>query len=72
MKEMPTDDQLYGKGIVRPDGRKIHDVYLFEVKKPAESKFPGDFYKLRGTIPAAEACRPLDQGGCPLASLQTK
>ena len=72
MKEMPTDDRLYGKGIVRPDGRKIHDVYLFEVKKPAESKYPGDFYKLRATIPAAEAFRPLDQGGCPLVSLQTK
>jgi branched-chain amino acid transport system substrate-binding protein len=68
MKETPTDDRLYGKGIVRPDGRKIHDVYLFEVKKPAESKYPGDFYNLRATIPAAEAFRPLKDGGCPLVN----
>jgi len=68
MKEMPTDDRLYGKGIVRPDGRKIHDVYLFEVKKPDESKYPGDFYKLRATIPATEAFRPLNEGGCPLVN----
>jgi branched-chain amino acid transport system substrate-binding protein len=66
MKEMPTDDPLFGKGTIRPDGRKIHDLYLFEVKKPAESKYPGDFYKTRATIPAAEAFRPLKEGGCPL------
>jgi branched-chain amino acid transport system substrate-binding protein len=72
MKEMPTDDRLYGKGIVRPDGRKIHEVYLFEVKKPGESKYPGDFYKLRATIPAAEAFRPLSEGGCSLVSALTK
>src|SRR5579871_1291200 len=66
MKEMPTDDPLFGKGTVRADGRKIHDAYLFEVKKPAESKYPGDFYKSRATIPAAEAFRPLREGGCPL------
>jgi branched-chain amino acid transport system substrate-binding protein len=68
MKAMPTDDRLYGKGIVRPDGRKIHDVYLFEVKKPNESKYAGDFYKIRATIPAAEAFRPLNEGGCPLVN----
>jgi branched-chain amino acid transport system substrate-binding protein len=68
MKEMPTDDPLFGKGTVRADGRKIHDAYLFEVKKPAESKYFGDFYKLRATIPAAEAWRPLKEGGCPLVS----
>ena len=68
MKEMPTDDPLFGKGTIRADGRKIHDAYLFEVKKPAESKYPGDFYKLRATIPAAEAFRPLKDGSCPLAS----
>jgi branched-chain amino acid transport system substrate-binding protein len=68
MKETPTDDPLFGKGVVRPDGRKIHDVYLFEVKKPTESKYPGDFYKLRATIPAAEAFRPLKDGGCPLVA----
>jgi branched-chain amino acid transport system substrate-binding protein len=66
MKELPTDDPLFGKGTIRTDGRKIHDMYLFEVKKPAESKGPWDYYKLRATIPAAEAFRPLDQGGCPL------
>jgi branched-chain amino acid transport system substrate-binding protein len=66
MKRTPTDDPLFGKGMIREDGRKIHDMYLFEVKKPAESKGPYDDYKLRGTIPAAEAFRPLDQGGCPL------
>jgi branched-chain amino acid transport system substrate-binding protein len=68
MKETPTDDRLYGKGTVRVDGRKIHDAYLFEVKKPEESKYAGDFYKLRATIPAAEAFRPLKEGGCPLVS----
>ena len=66
MKEMPTDDLLFGKGTIRADGRKIHDMYLFEVKKPAESKYAGDFYKTRATIPAAEAYRPLKDGGCPL------
>jgi branched-chain amino acid transport system substrate-binding protein len=66
MKEMPTDDPLFGKGTIRPDGRKIHDMYLFEVKKPDESKKPWDYYKLRATIPAAQAFRPLDQGECPL------
>jgi branched-chain amino acid transport system substrate-binding protein len=68
MKEMPTDDRLYGKGTIRADGRKIHDMYLFEVKNPAESKYFGDFYKLRATTPAAEAFRPLKDGGCPLVS----
>jgi branched-chain amino acid transport system substrate-binding protein len=66
MKEMPTDDVLFGKGVVRADGRKIHPAYLFEVKKPSESKYPGDFYKVRATIPAEEAFRPLREGGCPL------
>jgi branched-chain amino acid transport system substrate-binding protein len=68
MKEMPTDDPLFGKGSIRADGRKIHPAYLFEVKKPEESKYPGDFYKLRATIPADEAFRPLKEGGCPLVS----
>ena len=67
MKDMPTDDRLFGKGQVRVDGRHIHPMYLFEVKKPDESKGPWDYYKLRATIPAEEAFRPLDQGGCPLA-----
>ena len=66
MKELPTDDMLFGKGSVRADGRKIHDMYLFEVKKPAESKGPWDYYKQRAVIPAAEAFRPIADGGCPL------
>jgi len=66
MKTIPTDDPLFGKGEVRADGRTIHDMYLFEVKKPADSKGPFDYYTLRATIPAAEAFRPLDQGNCPL------
>jgi branched-chain amino acid transport system substrate-binding protein len=68
MKEMPTDDRLFGKGMIRVDGRKIHDAYLFEVKKPEESKYPGDFYKTLATIPASEAFRPLKDGGCPLVN----
>jgi branched-chain amino acid transport system substrate-binding protein len=66
MKSMPTDDPLFGKGSVRADGRVLHPAYLFEVKKPSESKYPGDFYKLRATIPADEAFRPLNEGHCPL------
>jgi branched-chain amino acid transport system substrate-binding protein len=66
MKEMPTDDPLFGKGVVRVDGRKIHPMYLFEVKKPAESKGAWDYYKVRATIPAEQAFRPLDQGECAL------
>ena len=68
MKKTPTDDPLFGKGTIRADGRKIHDAYLLEVKAPAESKHPGDFYKLKATIPAAEAFRPLKDGNCPLVS----
>ena len=66
MKEMPTDDRLFGKGEVRQDGRKIHPMYLFEVKKPSESKGPWDYYKVRSTIPADQAFRPMKDGGCPL------
>jgi branched-chain amino acid transport system substrate-binding protein len=66
MKEMPTDDALFGKGQIRVDGRVTHDMYLFEVKKPAESKGEWDYYKLLATIPASEAFRPLSEGGCPL------
>jgi branched-chain amino acid transport system substrate-binding protein len=66
MKEMPTDDPLFGKGSIRVDGRKIHPAYLVEVKKPAESKAPWDYYKIRATIPADQAFRPLADGGCPL------
>lgn len=66
MKELPTDDPLFGKGTIRPDGRKIHPAYLFEVKKPSESKGPYDYYKVRATIPADQAFRPLKDGECPL------
>jgi branched-chain amino acid transport system substrate-binding protein len=68
MKATPTDDPLFGKGTIRADGRKVHPAYLFEVKKPEESKYPGDFYHLRATIPADEAFRPLKDGNCPLVS----
>jgi len=68
MKSMPTDDPLFGKGTIRADGRKVHPAYLFEVKKPGESKYPGDFYKVRATIPADEAFRPLKEGNCPLVT----
>jgi branched-chain amino acid transport system substrate-binding protein len=66
MKEMPTEDKLFGKGSVRQDGRKIHDMLLVEVKKPSESKGPWDYHKVRAVIPAAEAFRPISEGGCPL------
>jgi branched-chain amino acid transport system substrate-binding protein len=69
MKAMPTDDPLFGKGYIRADGRKIHPAYLFEVKSPEESKYPGDVYKLRATIPADEAFRPLRYGRCPPPAL---
>ncbi|WP_456670980.1 ABC transporter substrate-binding protein [Bradyrhizobium sp. USDA 3240] len=66
MKELPTDDPLFGKGSIRIDGRKIHPAYLFEVKKPSESKYPWDYYKLVATIPADEAFLPLEKSACPL------
>ncbi len=66
MKKLPTDDVLFGKGSIRADGRKVHPAYLLEVKAPAESKHPGDFYHVRATIPADEAFRPLAEGNCPL------
>jgi branched-chain amino acid transport system substrate-binding protein len=66
MKAMPTDDALFGKGYIRPDGRKIHDMYLFEVKSPAESRKAYDYYKLVKTIPGDQAFRPLAQSECSL------
>ena len=66
MKEAPTDDALFGKGAIRADGRKIHPAYLFEVKKPSESKGPWDYYTLIGTTPADQAFRPLSESACPL------
>jgi len=66
MKDTPTDDPLFGKGSIRADGRKIHNAYLVEVKKPSESKGPYDYYKIRATIPADQAFRPIADGNCPL------
>ena len=66
MKELPTDDTLFGKGTIRADGRKMLPAYLFEVKKPEESKYPWDYYKLVATISPEEAARPLSESECPL------
>ena len=66
MKELPTDDPLFGKGPLRADGRRIIPAYLFEVKKPEESKYPWDYYKLIATIPAEDAAKPLSESECPL------
>ena len=66
MKKTPTDDPLFGKGRIRADGRKLHPALLVEVKKPAESKYPWDYYKIRATIPAEQAFRPEKEGGCSL------
>ena len=68
MKAMPTDDDCFGPGLVREDGRKIHPAYLFEVKAPAESRGPWDYYKLAGTVPAEQAFRPIEEGNCPLVA----
>jgi len=66
LKSGPWEDPVFGKSYVRPDGRNMHDMYLFQVKAPAESKAPWDYYKLVHKIPAEEAFRPMDQGECPL------
>jgi branched-chain amino acid transport system substrate-binding protein len=66
MKSTPTDDVLYGKGTIRADGRKIHPLYLLQVKAPAESKSDWDVFKIVDTIPADKAFRPLNEGGCPM------
>ena len=66
MKEIPTDDPLFGKGPLRIDGRRIIPAYLFEVKKPEESKYPWDYYKLIATISPEDAARPLEASECPL------
>jgi len=66
MKATPTHDGLFSDGIIRADGRKIHDVYLFQVKTPAESKAPWDYYKVLATVPGDKAFRPMDEGNCPM------
>lgn len=66
MKVTPTDDIIFGKGTIQPNGRKLHPAYLFEVKKPEESKGPWDYYRLVATIPADKAFMPLDKSTCPL------
>jgi branched-chain amino acid transport system substrate-binding protein len=66
MKAMPTDDDAFGQGTIRSDGRKLHPAYLFEVKTPGESRGPWDYYKLLQTTPAEEAFRPLAEGNCTL------
>jgi branched-chain amino acid transport system substrate-binding protein len=66
MKAMPTDDDAFGPGIIREDGRKMHPAYLFEVKTPEESRGPFDYYKLLQTTSGEDAFRPVAEGGCPL------
>ena len=66
MKAMPTQDDAFGAGSIRADGRKLHPAYLYEVKTPAESRYQHDYYKLLGTTSAEEAWRPLAEGGCSL------
>jgi branched-chain amino acid transport system substrate-binding protein len=64
MKAKPTDDDVFGAGSIRADGRVIHPGYLFRVKTPAESKYPGDFFETLATVPAEDAFRPMSEGGC--------
>ena len=68
MKASKWDDPIFGPSYVRADGRKMHDMYLFEVKKPSESKGPWDYYKLLATIPGEQAFRPLEGSECPLVA----
>jgi branched-chain amino acid transport system substrate-binding protein len=70
MKELPTSDPLFGQGAIRPDGRKIHPVNLYETKTPAESSGEWDYFKKIATVPADQAFRPLNAGGCALVNGQ--
>ncbi|HEY2028141.1 MAG TPA: ABC transporter substrate-binding protein, partial [Myxococcales bacterium] len=72
MKKLPTDDELFGKGKIREDGRKIHPFYLYEVKKPSESKGEWDLYKLVKEVPGDQAFRPLNEGSCALVTAAQK
>ena len=69
IKEIPTQDPIFGAGRVRQDGRKIHKMYLFEVKTPAESKYPWDYYRQLSETPAEQAFRPENEGGCPMVKV---
>ena len=66
MRDMPIHDFFADRGLLRADGRMVHDMYLVEVKKPEESHYPWDYYKILKTIPGEEAFRPMSEGGCPL------
>jgi branched-chain amino acid transport system substrate-binding protein len=66
MKETPINDFFAKDGKIREDGRMVHDMYVYQVKTPQESKYDWDFYKLLAVIPAAEAYRPLSESACPL------
>ena len=66
MRELPVNDFYARNGHIRIDGRLMHDMYLAQVKSPAESKGPWDYYKILGTVPAEQAFRSLEEGGCPL------
>jgi hypothetical protein len=66
MKALPTDDPLFGKGYIRTDGRKIHPLYLLQVKTPDESQSKWDLLKVVGTVAGEDAFRPEKDGGCPL------
>lgn len=68
MKELRTDDPLFGKGDIRADGRKLHPMYLLEVRAPSEAREPWSYFKIAGTIPADAAFRPLSEGSCPLVA----
>jgi branched-chain amino acid transport system substrate-binding protein len=70
MKATPVDDPLFGRVTIREDGRALHDMYLLQVKTPAESKSTWDVFKVAGTIDAEHAFRPLNEGGCPLVTKQ--
>ena len=66
MKAIPTDDPLFGPGTIRPDGRALHPVYLFQTKSQADSKYPWDLFKILSTVPPDQAFRPMSAGGCKL------
>jgi branched-chain amino acid transport system substrate-binding protein len=66
MREMPVDDFFSRGGIIRKDGRMVHDMLLVQVKTPAESKYPWDYYKVLATIPGDQAFRPIGESECPL------